>query len=70
MPGYIILYIFLKELAEKNAVTFSEIGKVKLELNQALNKLEAERKIQTELRDQLSESDRKTSGIYYDQHVS
>jgi hypothetical protein len=49
-------------LAEKNAVTFSEIGKVKLELNQALNKLEAERKIQTELRDQLYESDRKTSG--------
>ncbi|XP_052068540.1 leucine-rich repeat-containing protein 45-like [Mytilus californianus] len=50
-----------QELAEKNAVTFAEVGKVKLDLNQALNKLEAERKVQTELRDQLSDSDRKTS---------
>ncbi|KAK3089984.1 hypothetical protein FSP39_008219 [Pinctada imbricata] len=46
-------------LAEKNSITLSEVGKVKIELNQTNNKLEAERKLQVELREKLEENDRK-----------
>lgn len=55
----------IQEVAEKSSVTLSEVGKVKIELNQVLNKLEAERKVQADLREQLGESDRKMSGIIF-----
>lgn len=35
---------------------------MRIELNQTVNKLEAERKLQTELREKLGDSDRKMSG--------
>lgn len=50
-----------QELAEKNTVTLSEVGKVKIELNQTVNKLEAERAMHAEVRDKLNDSDRKLS---------
>lgn len=51
-----------QQLAEKNSISLSEVGKVRIELNQTVNKLEAERKLQTELREKLGDSDRKMSG--------
>lgn len=51
-----------QQLAEKNSISLSEVGKVRIELNQTVNKLEAERKLQTELREKLGDSDRKISG--------
>lgn len=51
-----------QHLAEKNSISLSEVGKVRIELNQTVNKLEAERKLQTELREKLGDSDRKMSG--------
>uniref|UniRef100_K1RCY5 Leucine-rich repeat-containing protein 45 n=1 Tax=Magallana gigas TaxID=29159 RepID=K1RCY5_MAGGI len=50
-----------EQLAEKNSISLSEVGKVRIELNQTVNKLEAERKLQTELREKLGDSDRKMS---------
>ncbi|KAK3586009.1 hypothetical protein CHS0354_033126 [Potamilus streckersoni] len=50
-----------EELAEKNNITLAEVGKVKLDLQQALNKQEAERMVQKELREKLSEADSKAT---------
>ncbi|XP_033749782.1 leucine-rich repeat-containing protein 45-like [Pecten maximus] len=50
-----------QELSDKNSMTLSEVGKVKIDLNQTITKLDGERKIQAELREQLGEADRKMS---------
>ncbi|PVD37436.1 hypothetical protein C0Q70_00026 [Pomacea canaliculata] len=49
------------ELADKNNYTMAEVGKVKIELNQVVNKLESERSLNAELREKLSQVDRELS---------
>lgn len=50
-----------QELAEKNNYTMAEVGKVKMELNQTLTKLDGERSVHSELREKLSQADRELS---------
>ncbi|KAL8619252.1 hypothetical protein ACOMHN_050033 [Nucella lapillus] len=50
-----------QELAEKNNYTMAEVGKVKLDLNQTLSKLDGERSLHSELRDKLAQADRDLS---------
>ena len=42
----------------------AEVGKVKIELNQAINKLETERSSQSDLRDKLASADKELSGKF------
>ncbi|XP_076444384.1 leucine-rich repeat-containing protein 45-like [Babylonia areolata] len=50
-----------QELAEKNSYTMAEVGKVKMELNQAHTKLEGERSVHSDLRDKLAQADKDLS---------
>lgn len=47
----------------------AEVGKVKIELNQVVNKLESERSLNAELREKLSQVDRELSGVWTE-HIS
>lgn len=47
----------------------AEVGKVKIELNQVVNKLESERSLNAELREKLSQVDRELSGVWIE-HIS
>lgn len=40
----------------------AEVGKVKLDLNQALSKLDGERSVHAELREKLAQADKELSG--------
>lgn len=50
-----------EEVNNKNVYTMQEVGKVKIELQGAVTKLENERSMQKELREKLAESDNKLS---------
>lgn len=50
-----------QELAEKNNYTLAEVNKVKMDLNQTLNKLDGERSVHSELREKLAKADRDLS---------
>ena len=52
----------VQELAEKNNYTMAEVGKVKIELNQVISKLEGERSVHAELREKLAQADKELSG--------
>jgi hypothetical protein len=54
--------VCVQELAEKNNYTMAEVGKVKMELNTVISKLEQERSSQSDLRDKLSHADKELSG--------
>ncbi|XP_064604350.1 leucine-rich repeat-containing protein 45-like [Liolophura sinensis] len=49
------------ELANKNNVVMTEVGKVKMEMTQQLSKFEGERQMTSELRDKLDKADRELS---------
>lgn len=50
-----------EEVSGKNVYTMQEVGKVKIELQQVMTKLDGERTIQKDLREKLSETDNKLS---------
>ena len=52
----------VQELAEKNNYTMAEVGKVKIELNQVISKLEGERSVHADLREKLAQADKELSG--------
>ena len=61
---FLISYcLFAQEVSGKNVYTMQEVGKVKIELQQVLTKLDGEKTTQKDLREKLSETDTKLSGI-------
>ena len=50
-----------QELAEKHNYTAAQVGKVKIELNQTMSRLEGERSVHADLRDKLAQADKDLS---------
>ena len=50
-------------MSGKNVYTMQEVGKVKIELQQVMTKLDGERTVHKDLREKLSDADNKLSGI-------
>ena len=59
----------VQELAEKNNYTMAEVGKVKIELNQTISKLEGERSVHADLREKLAQADKELSGEWVRGHI-
>ena len=58
----IIIVGVVQELAEKHTYTAAEVGRVKIELNQTMSKLEGERSVHADIRDKLAQADKDLSG--------
>ena len=59
---YFILLFFFQELAGKTNEMLTEVGKVKIEMSQRLQKLESERKGQGELYDKITSLEQQLAG--------